>query len=68
MELAKLDDDTITFNYYHSIKKGKKITMVVGMNMKALFMVSDNKWYPAIILSYNVLFCVGLQREESKTN
>ena len=42
MELAKLSDDTITFNYYHSMKKGKKITMVVEMNIKALHMVSDN--------------------------
>ena len=42
MELAKLSDDTITFTYYHSIKKGKKITIVVEMNIKALHMVSDN--------------------------
>ena len=42
MELAKLSDDTITFNYYHSIKKGKKLTMVVEMNIMALHMVSDN--------------------------
>ena len=27
---------------YHSIKKGKKITIVVEMNIKALHMVSDN--------------------------
>ena len=44
MEQAKLDDDTLTFNYYYSIKKGKKITMVVEMNIKALQMVRyDNK-------------------------
>ena len=42
MELAKLSDDTIAFTYYHSMKKGKKITMVVEMNIKALHMVSDN--------------------------
>ena len=43
MELAKLNDNTLTFNYYYSIKKGKKIIMVVGMNIEALNMVSDNE-------------------------
>ena len=49
MELAKLSDDTVTFNFYYSIKKGTQIIMVVGMNNKALKMVSSNKqnilWY-----------------------
>jgi len=40
MELAKLNDSTITFNYYHSIRKGKKVIMIVGMNAKALHMVN----------------------------
>ena len=42
MEIAKLSDSTINFNYHHSIKKGKKIIMVAEMNQKALHMVSDN--------------------------
>ena len=66
MELAKLNDSTLTFNYYHSIKKGKKIIMVVGMNIKALHVVS-NKEHPCTINTY-VHFCIGLQREESKTD
>lgn len=40
MELAKLNDSTINFEYYHSIKKGNQLTMAVGMNLKALNMVS----------------------------
>ena len=66
MELAKLDDNTLTFNYYHSIKKGKKIVMVVGMNIKALHMVSD-KEYPTTMHTY-MHFCTDMQREESETN
>ena len=42
MELAKLNDGTIKFNYYHSIRKGKKIIMVAEMNQQALHMVRDN--------------------------
>ena len=42
MELAKLNDDTLTFNYYYSIKKGNQIIMVAGMNNKALQMVSSD--------------------------
>ena len=41
MELAKLSNDTVTFNFYYSIKKGNQIIMVVGMNNKALQMVSS---------------------------
>ena len=43
MELAKLSDNTLSFNYYHSIRKGKRMTMIVRMNIKALHMVSDNE-------------------------
>ena len=43
MELAKLGDNTLNFNYHYSMKKGNQIIMVVGMNTKALQMVSDNK-------------------------
>ena len=43
MELAKQNDSTITFNYYHSIRKGNSIIMTVGMNKKALDMVSTKK-------------------------
>ena len=43
MELAKLSDSTINFEYYHSsIRKGNKLTMAVGMNLKALHMVRIN--------------------------
>lgn len=42
MELTKLSDKTLTFNYYYSIRKGNKIIMVAGMNIKALNMVSSN--------------------------
>ena len=43
LELQKLNDDTLTFHYYYSIKKGNKMVMVVEMNNKALQMVSSNK-------------------------
>ena len=42
MELTKLSDNTITFNYYYSVKKGNKIIMVAEMNDKGLHMVSHN--------------------------
>ena len=42
LELAELSDNTLTFNYHYSMKKGRKITMVVEMNIKALQMVRDN--------------------------
>ena len=41
MELAKQNDNTVTFDYYYSIRRGKKIIMVAGMNIKALHMVSN---------------------------
>ena len=41
MELSKLNDSTINFEYYGSISKGNELTMVVGMNLKALHMVSS---------------------------
>ena len=44
MELAKLSDETLTFNYYYSIKKGNQIIMVAGMSNKALQMVSSNNF------------------------
>ena len=40
MELAKLNDSTITFNYYYSVKRGNKVIMVAEMNNKGLNMVS----------------------------
>ena len=40
MEVQKLSDDTLTFNYYYSIRKGNRLVMVAGMNNKALQMVS----------------------------
>ena len=40
MELAKLSDDSLSFNYYHSIRKDKHIIMAVEMNIKALQMVN----------------------------
>ena len=40
MELAELSDNTLTFDYYYSIRKGNQLTMVVKMNTKALNMVS----------------------------
>lgn len=43
LQLAKLHNSTIIFNFYYSIKKGNKIIMVVGMNTKAIKMVSNNK-------------------------
>ena len=43
MELTKLSDSTINFEYYYSINKSNKISMVVGMNIKALHIVSDNE-------------------------
>ena len=39
IELAKLSDKTITFNFYYSVMKGKKVTMVAEMNDKAIYMV-----------------------------
>ena len=42
MEVQKLSDDTLTFNYYYSIKKGNKLVVVVEMNNKVLQMVSSN--------------------------
>ena len=45
MELAKLNDSNITFNYYYSIKKGNKIIMAVEMNIKALHMVINTSNY-----------------------
>ena len=43
MKLAALNDDVIDFTYYFSIRKDNQIIMVVGMNVKALHMVSDNE-------------------------
>ena len=43
MELAKLNDSTITFNYYYySVKKGNRVVMVAEMNGKGLHLVSYN--------------------------
>ena len=40
MELTKLSDDNLTFDYYYSITKNNQITIGVGMNHNALQMVS----------------------------
>ena len=40
MEVAKLNDNTVTFDFFYAMKKGNKIIMVVGMNIKALKIVS----------------------------
>jgi len=45
MELAKQNDSTITFNHYYSIRKGNRIIMTVGMNVKAVEMVSNHNNY-----------------------
>ena len=42
MELQKLSDDTVTFIFYYSITKRNQTVLVVGMNNKALQMVSSN--------------------------
>lgn len=41
MELSKLSDNTLVFTYYYSIRKNNQIIMVVGMNIKALNLVSN---------------------------
>ena len=43
MKQAKLSNDAIDFTYYYSIRKDNQIIMVVGMNSKALHMVSDKE-------------------------
>lgn len=41
MELAKLSDETLIFNFYYSIWKNNQIIMTVEMNTKALNMVGN---------------------------
>ena len=40
MQLAKQSDDTISFKYHYSVRKGKQYYMITEMNAKALEMVS----------------------------
>ena len=42
LQLAKLSDNTITFSFYYAVKKGKKISVVIEMNTKAIEMVSKH--------------------------
>ena len=46
MEQEKLRDSTLTFNYHYSFRKGKRIFMIVEMNIKAIQMVSNSNNYP----------------------
>ena len=39
IEIEKLNDDSLSFNYQHSTKKGNTIRMIVTMNTKALKLV-----------------------------
>lgn len=43
MKQAKPSNDVIDFTYCYSIRKDNQIIMVVGMNIKALHMVSDKE-------------------------
>lgn len=40
MQLAKQSDDTISFKYHYSVRKGKQYYVIAEMNTKALEMVS----------------------------
>ena len=40
MEMAQQNDDTLSFKYYYSIRRGKQFSMVAEMNTRALEMVS----------------------------
>ena len=40
IELAQQNDDTLSFKYHYSIRRGKQFSMVAEMNIKALEMVS----------------------------
>lgn len=40
MELAGQNDDTLSFKYHYSIRRGKQYFIVAAMNTKALEMVS----------------------------
>ena len=42
VEIEKLNDESLSFNYHHATRKGKVITLVVTMNVKSLELVS--KW------------------------
>ena len=40
MEMTQQNDDTFSFKYYYSIRRGKQFSMIVEMNTKALETVS----------------------------
>jgi len=44
IEIEELNDESLFFNYNHSVRMGETLTIIVTMNNKALNLVRKCKW------------------------
>jgi len=56
IEIEKLNDESLSFTYHHATRRGKMITMIVTMNIKAIEMVS--KCYPYKVIYILICMCL----------